>query len=162
MTEVQERKFIEIKLNFIFNKLEPKILDLISVGDKEIDENGQVIGEILYLGKAEPFTYEININGDKKLTIEDPIFKKILATLKIKAELRQNMLYYKDKQILLNSPIDFKTDKYQVEIVCLSAVGETKISEERVQTEVFKKQLDDIINRIDALEKQKLSIKNNK
>ena len=153
--ELRINKLKEINLNFVFYKLDPKVLNLISVGDKEIDNNGQVIGEILYLEKPEFFTYGVNVGGGGKLNIKDTTFKKMFAILRIKAEVRQDKLYYKDKRIMLNSLIDFKTDKYQAEAAYLSETKDRVVSEEMAQTEAtpaLEKRIDDIINRMGALE----------
>lgn len=160
LSELVPKKIIEREIKVDFIKLAPEDLKVISLGDKERDKNGQAIGEIINLGEPKAQIYEIDIGGNKKLVTKDSILQYMSATLKIKAELRQNMLYYKDKQILLDSSIDFKTDKYQVEAVCAS-LGEVSppLSKEKVGTK-FPLSLKDVITlknvikRINALEKE--------
>ena len=52
-----KKTIVEVEFNFDFRKLDPETARLIAVGDKEIDKNGQVIGEILSLGNLEPQIY---------------------------------------------------------------------------------------------------------
>ena len=112
--EAQKKEFIEIELSFVFKKINPQALSLISAGDKEIGKDKEIMGEILSLGEIRPYSYEISIGSSKK-TIIDSVFKDLPATLKIKAEVNGNNLYYEGKQISDNSAIDFVTDKYKLE-----------------------------------------------
>ncbi|MFC1674321.1 DUF4330 family protein [Candidatus Omnitrophota bacterium] len=159
----QEKRITEVIYNFVFDKLESDVLKLISVGDKEIDEKGQAIGEILHLEKPEPLIYEITTRKGKKRFKKSPVLNKMSATLKVKVELRQDRLHYKDKPVLLNSPIDFKTDKYQVEAICVSEkveLGTKPIKVKQIgdivkRIDALANQTDDIIDRINALEKKR-------
>lgn len=112
--EMKKEKFVETELNFVFKKLPPEVLSLISVGNKEIGEDGEVMAEILSLGEARPYNYEFNIGSSKKI-IADPVMKDLPVTLRIKARVRQNNLYYKNSLISDNSVIYFLTDKYRAE-----------------------------------------------
>lgn len=117
VSEELNKNIIEIELPFDLVKLTPGIVKLISLGDKEFDDKGQDIAEIIHLDKFEPQVYRIDLGSgqDQDLLKKDPILQHVLATLKIKAELKQNNIYYKDKQIVIDNPINFRTDKYQVE-----------------------------------------------
>lgn len=106
---------IETELDFILNKLNPETARLIAKGDREVDEKGEVIAEIISLGRALPVTYEIDTGNQQKLIKDDPLLKKIPALLKIKAEFKDNVLYYKGKPIKANSTIDFVSAKYKLE-----------------------------------------------
>lgn len=112
--EMEEKKLIETDLGFVFKKITPEVLSLISVGNKEIGEDREVMAEILSLGEARPYNYEFNIGSSKKI-IADPVLIDLPVTLRIKARVRQNNLYYKDSQISDNSVIYFLTDKYKAE-----------------------------------------------
>ena len=112
--EVQKKEFIEIELSFIFKRIDPKILSLISVGDKEIGKEKEIMGEILSLGEFKPYSYEISIGSAKKVIVVS-VLKDLPVTLRIKAEVKQSNLYYKDRQIADNAAIDFVTDKYKLE-----------------------------------------------
>lgn len=112
--EAQKKEFIEIELSFIFKRIDPNVLSLISPGDKEIGKDKEIMGEILSLGEIKPYSYEIAIGSAKKV-ISDAILKDLPVILRIRAEFRQNNLYYKDRQIVDNASIDFMTDKYRLE-----------------------------------------------
>lgn len=115
--DASEKVIIEKALMFRFCRLRPEIVKLIAVGDREISENGQVIGEILYFSMPSTQIYDIDVGAGEKIKIQDPAFEQMYVSLKIKTELKENSLYYKDKQISINSTIDFITDKYRVEAV---------------------------------------------
>lgn len=112
------QKFIEIDLNCKFIKVEPGILKQITVGDKEIDEKSITLGEIIWLGEATPYKYEFDIGGEV-ITKEDPILKDIPARIRLRVEMRDNNLYYKDRLIAIKSPIDFKTKEYALQAIIL-------------------------------------------
>lgn len=111
--KILQREFMEVDLSFYFNKLKPEVLNLISVGDKEIDGDGRVIAEILYLGETKPLIYEVDTAEGKTIFREHPHLKNMSAVLRLKTELKEGILYYKNKP-LLSSLINFKTDKYEV------------------------------------------------
>lgn len=125
------KEFIETEISFRLIKLEPEVVNIISVGDKELNEGREVIGEIVNLGKIIPYTYRFDIGAGEKITREDPNLKQILARLKLKTEVKQNNLYYKDKPITINSPLDFKTDRYNI-IAIPVKIKKTEKTEERV------------------------------
>jgi predicted protein tyrosine phosphatase len=127
-----ERELIEIKANCRLIKLKPEVLKLISVGDKELDENGQVIGEIISLGESVPYSYEFNIGRGQKIIKQDPILKQMEARLKLKAEVKQDNLYYKDKPIKIDSPLEFVTNKYSFEATPLKEEQKEEKLEERI------------------------------
>lgn len=122
--ESQKKEFIQTKLSFVFKKVLPQVLSLISSGDKEIGKDKETMGEILSLGEVRPYNYEVVIGSSKKVIV-DSVYKDLPVTLRIKAELRQNNLYYKDRQINENSTIDFVTDRYKVDALYASTLVES-------------------------------------
>ena len=66
------------------------------------------------LGEFKPYSYEISIGSAKKVIVVS-VLKDLPVTLRIKAEVKQSNLYYKDRQIADNAAIDFVTDKYKLE-----------------------------------------------
>jgi hypothetical protein len=154
-----EKKFITMEINCRFIKLKPKVARAISIDDRELDENGQIIGEVVHLGEITPYIYEFNVGGGKKLIKEDPILKQISATLRIRAKLKGDNLYYKDRQILDNSIVNFITDKYCVEAVVLLSSTATSdnaesslIKEIRDELFILRQKITDIEKRMDDLE----------
>ncbi|MFC1631069.1 DUF4330 family protein [Candidatus Omnitrophota bacterium] len=113
----REKVFITKEIDCTFIKLTPELAKLIAVGDQELDQDGEVIGEIIELGKIEPYQYRFNVSHKERMTSEDEILKQVQAKLKIKAvhNRGRDTLHYKDKQVLDFWPIVFKTDTYQVE-----------------------------------------------
>jgi len=112
--EEKPKEYIDIEVNCNFIKIRPEVLKLIAIGDREIDDKGAVIDEIIWLGEPKPYRYKFNIGGDIIITKEDSELKEIYAKVKLKAEIKDNFLYYKDKKVMLDSPIDFKTDRYTI------------------------------------------------
>ncbi|MFC1804496.1 hypothetical protein ACFLZ3_01550, partial [Candidatus Omnitrophota bacterium] len=130
------------------------------VGDRETDMTGQVIGEIIELGKPEPFTYELNVGQGEILIKEDQNLKKMFVTLKLNAELRGNMLYYKNKPILFRTPINFNTVKYHVEAEYVSIENDPTLSlmkitvPEEKGVKLIKKKQDIIMKKQDIIMKK--------
>jgi len=112
--EPAPKKIIETEMAFVFTQLEAKTVELIAAGDKEMDVNANVLGEIVSLGKPRPLVYEIDLGNGQKLAQEDLLIKEIPVILRLKVELRDNVMHYKDKLIRANASIDFKSDKYAV------------------------------------------------
>ena len=133
--EAQKKKFIETELGFVFKKIDPQTTSLISSGDKEINGNNGILGEILSLGEVRPFYYEVVIGSNKK-AIADSVFKDLPVTLRIQAEVRQNNLYYKDRQINENSIINFVTDKYTLEALYMPTLLENNNRAEDVSDSI--------------------------
>lgn len=92
-------KFIEVYLNCKLVKLGPDIANKVSINDRELDSKGTVIGQVIELGKIEP--YEKN-----------PLLKQRQALLRLKLEFREADLFYKDDLVDCDSELIFKTNKY--------------------------------------------------
>lgn len=146
VVSVTQNPTIEIEINSNFIKVKPEILKLITVGDKEENKSGAIIGEIIEVGESKPYQYKIDIGGEI-ITKEDPVLKEISIGLKLKAELRNNELYYKDRKIALNSPIELKTTEYTIEAFPVKKeIKEAKISTTtKIDLNVTFKNLDDNI-----------------
>ncbi|GAG36480.1 unnamed protein product, partial [marine sediment metagenome] len=131
----EEKEFIETETDYRFIKVSPELAKIISIGGKERDEDGQVIGEIISLGQSVPYKYEFDIGENQKITKEDPILKQIEARLRLKAEVKQGKPYYKDREIRIDSPLEFKTDKYSLMAI---AFGEEEEEKEAILKVKFK------------------------
>ena len=110
MTE--EKELIQTEIDYLFIKVSPEVEKIVSIGDRELDGNEQVIGEIISLGQSSPYKYEFDIGGGQKIIKEDLALKQIETELKLTAEVKEEKLYYKDWEIKVNSPIEFKTKRY--------------------------------------------------
>ncbi|MBL7196524.1 MAG: DUF4330 domain-containing protein, partial [Candidatus Omnitrophica bacterium] len=87
-----------IMINCKFIKLKPEVARMISIGDKELDSDGNLIGQILSLGKLAPYSYEFDVGPNKKLIRKDPELQQVTVILKINSVIRGKNIYYKDKQ----------------------------------------------------------------
>lgn len=132
---------IEIEKEFEFVKVKPDLLKSLNVGDKEIDKDGITIGEIVWLGESRPYQYRFDLGSGETFLKEEAQLKAFYAKLKLKTRKKNNGLFYKDKQVMINYPIEFKTEKYKVEALpILSSGGEKKVS---LSINVVLKDLDD-------------------
>lgn len=112
-----ERDMVEIELPCNLIKLPPENLKLIAVGDKEFDISGNKIAEISWIGESKVYQYKFYLypNNQRDFIMKDAKgLNEISVKLRIKAEAKDNGLYYKDKRIVYDSPFEFKTDKYKV------------------------------------------------
>ena len=111
-----KKEYTDIELKVQFVKLKPEIAKIVSAGDKELNDKGITIGKLLSTGEIEPYVEEFPVGNSKKLTREDSELKQMLGAVQIRAERRgANALYYKDRRIWENSPIEFRTNKYCIE-----------------------------------------------
>ena len=133
----------EIEVNCKLIKLEPGILELIRVGDKEIDKNGKVIGEIVLVGDSTFYQEKFYIGPDIFLTGTNSRLKELYARLRLTVEARGNSIYYKDMQITANSPIEFKTNKYTVSAILLKEDPLKAVKTDRIDLYVVFKGLVD-------------------
>lgn len=118
--EPQARETTELEMDFKLIKIAPEKIPLIMAGDKQIGGNGDVIGEIISLGKPGPYQYIFNMSSTSGtrigfLTKDDALLKEMPAKLKLKVEVRDlNGAYYNNQQLLFNIPVTFSTEKYSV------------------------------------------------
>ena len=107
-----KEKVIDVDVKFM--KLDPEILKLIAVGDKEIDKNGEKIGEIIWLGISKPYKY-LTYDEYGDISVETALSKEVPVKLKIKVKTYTGSLYYyKDKLVVNNSKIELITNKYTI------------------------------------------------
>lgn len=114
---ISDKEYIEIEASFRLIKLEPDILKLISIGDRELDEDGRIIGEIVSLGQSEPYKYEFDIGRNQKIIKKDPIQREIHVRLKMTVEIKEGKPYYKDNEIRFGSIVEFNTSKYSISAI---------------------------------------------
>lgn len=108
------REFSELELDFRLTKVKQEVLKLIKVGDKEIDNNGKVIGEIISIGKSSSFRNVFDLGKNFLLTKEDPTLMDLLVRLRLWFEIKDSNLYYKDRAVKIDEIIYFRTEKYTV------------------------------------------------
>lgn len=115
--ENEEKEFIEIDVSCSLIKIKPGLLQLIAIGDKEVNSKGEIIGEIIQIREAKPYKYEFTIGSGQVITKDSADLTELPVTLKLKLEVRGNNVYYKDKQLSIESPLLFKTEKYALTAV---------------------------------------------
>ena len=106
--------FIETEIDCQLIKIKPELVNIISIGDKELNENGETIGEIVSLGKSMLYKYEFDIGQNQKIIKEDPILKQIEARLRLKVEVKKEKPFYKDREIRIGSPLEFKANNFAI------------------------------------------------
>jgi len=123
----------KLVLNMVLKDLEMDTLKLISVGDREIGENGEVLAEILELGEIETSKYDIELGPRNFILVEDASKKQISVKMSLSCDMRKTgILFYKDKKLTKNSLSEFNMGDYKVAgMVAKSYRGFHSLSEER-------------------------------
>ncbi len=155
VVELTKGEFIEIELDCRLIKLKPEVLKVISVGDKELDKNGQVIGKIISLGQSMPYKYELDVGQGQKIIKEDAILKQLKAKLKLKVKIKGDNLYYKEKMIKIVLPFEFKTNDFIFTAIPLKEEVAAKTVVKTVDLYVTLKDLDeDTLKKISVGDKE--------
>ena len=148
-----DEAFVEMEVYSCFMKMKPELTKIISVGDKESNEEGEVIGEIVSLGASMPYKHKYDIGKGQVLTKEDSILKQIDAKLKLKLRAEQERLYYKNYEIKIGSTFEFKTEKYRLTVTLFEE--ERGGEEKTLDLDVILKDVDkDTIKKIDVGDKE--------
>ena len=82
----------EIEVYCKFINIEPEVLKLIEVGDKETDRNNETLGEIIWIGESIQYQHKFDIGGGQLLIREDPALKELPARLKLKTRIKGNFI----------------------------------------------------------------------
>lgn len=134
----------DVEIYCRLSKINPEIIKVISVGDKEVDGDNNTVGEILWLGKSEPYKNRYDLGAGQLLITEDSALREIPARLKLHVENRATNLYYREIILIYNTPFKFRTDKYDIEVI---PVKEVKV--EKVVT-AHKLKIDAILKELDS------------
>lgn len=98
--------------------LDSRTINLITVGDKEIDASGQVIAEVVKLGKPEENLVELDLTNGNFTIGKDSMKKQIPTEIMLRCQIIReggsNQVYFKGKRLTHYSPIEFVTNKYAV------------------------------------------------
>ncbi len=120
------KDYIPIMIRCKFVKLKPEVSQMISIGDKEFDSNGNIIAEIVSLSKFTPYVRKFEIGSNRELFQGNPGLQQAIATLRIKAEVRGKGLYYNNDQIVEGASFEFSPSKYSVEIEDLAIIQDNR------------------------------------
>lgn len=108
-----------LKVNVILKGLDERALNLIAVGDREIDAAGQVIAKILKIGKPEENSFEMNLGSGNVTIVRDADKKQLPAEFLLRCHIvntgGQEQVYFKGERITYDYPFNFVTDKYAVD-----------------------------------------------
>lgn len=126
---------IQIEGPCSFIKIDPRTLNLIKRGDKEINAEGKVLGEVIWLGEAKPYKHKFVMDGNETLIIEDPALKELPAEIRLNADIIDDQIYYKGRAIKTNAPIYFKTPEYTVSVVPTASFQKKK--EEKIKIVLY-------------------------
>ena len=107
----------EIEINAKFIKLKPETLALLAVGDREMDQQGQVIGRVTWLGTGLPYRYSFDLGQGRTIMADDLQLKEIEAKLIVAGEVRDGCIFYKGQRVNLGSSFEFKSEKYNVQAI---------------------------------------------
>lgn len=138
------KEYVEIELRCRIVKINPAILNSISVGDKEFSKDGDPTGEIIWLGESKPYESKLNIGPDSFIVNKNKQFKELPAIIKIKARIggdQEDLLFYKNKQIVLNSSFEFKTVKYSLTVTPIIFINGTQRPIDKIDINVMFKDL---------------------
>lgn len=154
---VSDEEKITIETGCQFIKIKPETINKISVNDVELNEDGNEIGRITKLGKIRPYTYEFGVGKGKKIVKIDPKMKELEVKLKLVAIIKDESLYYKDKLIKIDSPLEFHTEKYTAIAVPFEVEKQTSKKAEEVNVRIKVKFVDllpEIVELINIGDKQ--------
>lgn len=97
----------DLEVNCLLIKLQPEDLEKISVGAGELDEQGNVIGEIISLGEVSSYTYRFRLGEGQEIFESPGNLQEIKARLRLRVDIKSNQAYYKDAVVNLNAPLKF-------------------------------------------------------
>ena len=121
--ETIQEEYTQVEIPAKFIKLNVETSKLITVGDKELDRQSQeVIGEVIWQGEILPSKSVFDLGSNEIITKEDQRLKEVYCRIKINAAVRDNTLYYKGQRVMVGSPLNFKTGKYTILIIPVSAL----------------------------------------
>lgn len=102
----------DIEIDCIFIKIEPETLPLLTVGDKESDGGGKTICEILLLDPSQPYEYIFDLGEGRLIRRKDPRLLQMSGKIKLNAEVKDKVLFYKEERLAVGTPFEFKCGKY--------------------------------------------------
>lgn len=115
-------EYADAEIECTFAKVDPHVAERIAVGDTEKDKDGVSLAEIVWVGESKPYTHKFNLGGGQSFFREDSGLKEVPVKLKlIKPEIRNGEVLYKNKRVLVGSPIEFKTEAYALTATTVTA-----------------------------------------
>lgn len=110
-----EKEEMNLDLFITFKNLTENCAKLISAGDRELDSDGNVIAQILDVGKVEDNLQQVNLGNGYFVFGVDTSKKQVNTKMRLKVVLKNNeQLYFKDRVVDNNSFIEFNTSRYKI------------------------------------------------
>ena len=119
----KKKEYIEVEIPCSILFLKKDTMDLIKIGDKSFDNDGVQLGEIVWIGQphSQRRSFEVGVND--QITVEDPALETLPVKIRIKAEIRDNALYFREHRILVEQPFQFTTQNYNILVAPSSLEG---------------------------------------
>jgi len=151
----KDKEFVQLEFECRFIKLSPDRLQLISVGDKEFDREGNILGEIINLGRISSYTYQLDIGNMQQISKEDKFLKEIAAKISVQAEVKGSNIYYQGQTVTTGTPFEFTTNKYTLLVDPDFHRKELTLREKLIDFYVILKDLDkDLLEKISVGNKE--------
>ncbi|MFH1492241.1 MAG: DUF4330 family protein [Candidatus Omnitrophota bacterium] len=114
-------------LDITLKDLNENTLKLVCVGDKVLDRNGEVLAEILEIGKPQIGYININAKSGDFLIVQDEQIKQIPVKIRMRCQVDNNgNLYFEGKRVGRDTHFEFVTDKYKAKAILGIAYFEEK------------------------------------
>ncbi|MEW6009457.1 MAG: DUF4330 family protein, partial [Candidatus Omnitrophota bacterium] len=102
-----------LDLFVVFKDLDDSSAKLISVGDKEVDNNGNTLAEILKLGELSHSLVNLDLGEGNYMQGDDSQKKQISLKMRLRCRITDQEIYYKNQRLTKDLPFEFITDKYR-------------------------------------------------
>lgn len=127
-------KSVSLNINAILRDLDSDTVMQVLEGDKEIDKEGQVVAEVIKIGKIENSNYEINLGGGNITLAEDNNKKQIFVRMKLNCKISKNgKLYFNNQEVKYPDLFEFNTDKYSAKVLLTNILVNEKWAELKVR-----------------------------
>jgi hypothetical protein len=118
---IMNQPLIDIEVEAKVINCPPDLIGRIAVGDKELDNKGNVIGEVLYVGDPSSTKYTFILGPQDKTIVTDPTLKEVPVKLRLKVPAREEVYpSYNGQKVSVNSPFIFTTPKYSVKVALIN------------------------------------------
>jgi hypothetical protein len=113
--KVEKKKARIVDLFVRLEDLSDEEVNLICVGDKEVDGHGKTIAEILKRNEPEQYSVEIKLGSGNFTQGFDVARKQVFTKMRILCEVDEDkQIYFKNSILKKDVPFEFITDKYRV------------------------------------------------
>lgn len=104
-----------MELNLTLKGLALDKAKLVTVGDVFLDDNGNKLGEVLYVSEPAVYSYTVDLGGGNIITPQDTNHRQIRIKVRLSGEVRDNAFFWKGERVAVGSKLNLKTDEYKTE-----------------------------------------------